>query len=107
MQLLERILRTDADQERKTNMSGKVALINGGGIEIGAATAEELAKSGPKFVVVGHRPEPLQEVSETISWMGGVAVAPPTDIRDFSAMQNLANVTIERFGQVEHVVANA
>jgi len=88
-------------------MSGKVAVITGGGTGIGAATAQELAKTGTKVVVVGRRPEPLQEVSETISQMGGVAVAHPTDITDFSAMQNLAETTIERFGQIDLVVANA
>lgn len=88
-------------------MSGKVAVITGGGTGIGAATAEELAKTGTKVIVVGRRPEPLQEVSEKISQMGGVAVAHPTDITDFSAMQNLAETTIERFGQIDLVVANA
>ncbi len=67
-------------------MRGKVAVITGGGTGIDAATAEELAKSGTKVVVVGRRPEPLQEVSETIYRMGGGAVAHPTDITDFSAM---------------------
>ena len=88
-------------------MSGKVAVITGGGTGIGAATAEELAKSGTKVILVGRRPEPLQEVSETISRMGGTAVAHPADITDFSAMQKLADTTIERFGQVDLVVANA
>lgn len=88
-------------------MSGKVAVITGGGTGIGAATAEELAKSGTRVVVVGRRPEPLQKVSERISQMGGVAVAHPTDITDFPAMQKLAETTIERFGQIDLVVANA
>ena len=88
-------------------MSGKVAVITGGGTGIGAATAQELAKTGTKVTVVGRRPEPLQEVSEKISQMGGVAVAHPADISDFSAMQNLAETTLERFGQIDLVVANA
>ncbi len=49
-------------------MSEKVAVITGGGTGIGAATAEELAKSGTKVVVVGRRPEPLQKVSETTNF---------------------------------------
>lgn len=88
-------------------MSGKVAVITGGGTGIGAATAEELAKSGTKVVVVGRRPKPLQEVVETITQQGGTAVAHPTDITDFSAMQNLADFTLEKFGRIDLVVANA
>ena len=87
--------------------SKKVAVITGGGTGIGAATAEELAGTGVKVVVVGRRPKPLEEVASRIKSRGGTAVAHPADISDFSAMENLAEETVKRFGRIDLVVANA
>jgi len=84
-----------------------VAVITGGGTGIGAATAEELAGTGVKVVVVGRRPKPLEEVASRIKSRGGTAVAHPADISDFSAMENLAEETVKRFGRIDLVVANA
>jgi NADP-dependent 3-hydroxy acid dehydrogenase YdfG len=90
----------------KANRS-KVAVITGGGTGIGAATAEELARSGVSVVVVGRRPGPLEEVSARINDTGGVAVAHPADITDFRAMEDLVQETVERFGHIDLLVPNA
>lgn len=85
----------------------KVAVITGGGTGIGAATAEELARAGMSVVVVGRRPGPLEEIAARITNQGGVALAYPADISDFAAMEELAKKTVERFGHVDLLVANA
>lgn len=85
----------------------KVAVITGGGTGIGAATAEELARIGMKVVVVGRRPGPLEEVVARITSRGGVAIAHPADITDFSAMEELVRETVERFGHIDLLVPNA
>jgi NADP-dependent 3-hydroxy acid dehydrogenase YdfG len=85
----------------------RVAVITGGGTGIGAATAEELAGTGVKVVIVGRRPGPLQEVASRINSRGGVAVVHSGDITDFSAMEGLVRKTVERFGHIDLVVPNA
>jgi NADP-dependent 3-hydroxy acid dehydrogenase YdfG len=85
----------------------KVAVITGGGTGIGAATAEELASTGVNIVVVGRRPKPLEEVATKITYKGGTAVAHPADISIFSDMEKLVKKTVEQFGHVDLVVANA
>ena len=89
------------------NKNKKVAVITGGGTGIGAAAAEELAGIGVSVTVVGRRPKPLEEVVSRITSSGGVAVAHPADISDFSAMETLVKKTVERFGHIDLLVPNA
>jgi NADP-dependent 3-hydroxy acid dehydrogenase YdfG len=86
---------------------GKVAVITGGGTGIGAATAVELAGTGVPVTIVGRRPEPLEKVASRIKSAGGDVFAHPADISDFSAMEELVKKTLERFGRVDLLVANA
>lgn len=85
----------------------KVAVITGGGTGIGAATAEELGSIGINVVVVGRRPRPLNEVASRITSKGGLAVVHPADITDFCAMEELVKKTVDRFGRIDLLVANA
>lgn len=85
----------------------KVAVVTGGGTGIGAATAEELSGIGVNVVVVGRRPEPLDDVVSRIASQGGTAVAHPADITDFAATEALAQSVVDRFGHIDLLVANA
>lgn len=65
------------------------AVVTGGGSGIGAACAARLAEAGHMVVLVGRRPEPLQEVADTIGAGGAVAQAFPADIRDWDRLAEL------------------
>jgi NADP-dependent 3-hydroxy acid dehydrogenase YdfG len=84
-----------------------VALITGGGTGIGAATAEELAGIGLRIVVVGRRPEPLQQVVAHIEGRGGQAIACPADVVDYAAVEEVVKRAVECYGRLDLVVANA
>lgn len=85
----------------------RVALITGGGTGIGAATAEELAGIGFKVVVLGRRPEPLERVVALIEGCGGQAMAIPTDVSDYAAMEAAVARALEAYGPIDLLVANA
>jgi NADP-dependent 3-hydroxy acid dehydrogenase YdfG len=85
----------------------KVALITGGGTGIGAATAEELAGSGLRVVVVGRRAEPLEEVAARINGRGGEALALPADVSSYDAMERSVGQIVSSFGRIDLLVANA
>jgi NAD(P)-dependent dehydrogenase (short-subunit alcohol dehydrogenase family) len=83
-------------------LDGKVALISGGGSGIGAAIARRFATEGARVVVTGRRAAPLREVAEAI---GGLAIA--GDAADPEHAAGVVAASVERFGSVDVVVANA
>jgi NAD(P)-dependent dehydrogenase (short-subunit alcohol dehydrogenase family) len=88
-------------------MQGKVAFITGGGSGIGAAAGKLLAKRGAKVALVGHTEDELQKVAQEIREAGGEALALVADISDGQALKRAYRETVERFGGLDVVFANA
>ena len=83
-------------------LEGKTAIVTGGGTGIGAATARRFAAEGARVVVTGRRAEPIEAVaSET----GGLAIA--GDAADPAHVAEVVAATLDRFGALDIVVANA
>ena len=82
------------------------AVVTGGGSGIGAACAARLAGAGNMVVLVGRRPEPLEEVAGTIVAAGGAAQAFPADIRDWDRLGELREAITGWSGRVD-VLVNA
>ena len=87
------------------DLNGKVALVTGAARGIGLATAKALAARGASVVVVdldqGAAERAAAEVHDTRA-MGLAA-----DVTDRGAMQRAVAATVERFGGLDVVVANA
>lgn len=79
-------------------LTGRVALITGGGRGIGAATARLLAERGVKLGLASRRGE-----------NPGVdgALVRECDVRDPASISALVEATVERFGQLDIVIGNA
>jgi meso-butanediol dehydrogenase / (S,S)-butanediol dehydrogenase / diacetyl reductase len=83
-------------------LEGKVAIVTGGGTGIGAATARRFAAEGARVVVTGRRPEPLDEIANAID---GLAI--PGDVGAPSHAAAVVDRTLDAFGRVDVIVANA
>lgn len=70
-----------------TNLSGRTAVVTGGGTGLGAAIAGRLAGAGARVVLTGRRPGPLEE---TCARLGGSASAEACDVSDPAAVGALA-----------------
>jgi NAD(P)-dependent dehydrogenase (short-subunit alcohol dehydrogenase family) len=88
-------------------LAGKTTLITGGGTGLGRSMALRLAGLGARVAVVGRRPEPLQEVVETIRAAGGQAAATPCDVRDPAAVEAALDRVEKELGPVNQLVNNA
>jgi NAD(P)-dependent dehydrogenase (short-subunit alcohol dehydrogenase family) len=86
------------------DLAGKVVFITGGNGGIGSATARELLKRGARVVIADIDPStPLRafELSADKA-LGCVA-----DVRDRASLDDAVTRTIDRFGRLDVVIANA
>lgn len=88
-------------------MKDQVALVTGGGTGMGRATALEMAQSGAKVVVLGRRPEPIEDCARVIREAGGEAVAISGDIRQPEQIEAAMARIRQEFGKLNILVNNA
>src|SRR5258705_7268946 len=86
------------------DVNGKVALITGGARGIGYETARQLHQRGASVAVVDIDADEVREAAERI---GERASGIAADVTDHAAMMRAVNETVERFGGLDVVVANA
>jgi NADP-dependent 3-hydroxy acid dehydrogenase YdfG len=82
-----------------------VLLITGASTGIGAATARQAAEAGWKVVVSARSEDKLEELAGEIG--GDDVLAQRCDVTDFSDQERLVKATLDRFGQIDAVFANA
>ena len=89
-------------------LAGKIALVTGAGINIGRATALELAAAGA-IVAVNTRTsrEAAEGVVNEIRAAGGRAELSMADVADAAQVQQMVDGIIARHGRVDILVLNA
>jgi 3-oxoacyl-[acyl-carrier protein] reductase len=85
-------------------LDGRVALVTGAGTGIGAAVAAHLSRLGAAVVLVGRRPEPLENVAAELT---GDSLVTPADVTDANAIADVVTAATDRFGRLDVVVNNA
>jgi citronellol/citronellal dehydrogenase len=85
-------------------LAGQVALVTGGGTNLGRAAAAELLRCGAGVVIAGRRPEVLadaaQELGEGCSWVAG-------DIRRPEEAEAIIGAALQRHGRLDLLLNNA
>jgi NAD(P)-dependent dehydrogenase (short-subunit alcohol dehydrogenase family) len=85
-------------------LAGQVALVTGGGTNLGRATAVELAACGAQVVICGRREEVLVAALERIGH-GAVHVA--GDVREPADAARMVDFAVDQFGRLDVLVNNA
>ena len=85
-------------------LDGRVAVVTGGGTNLGRAAAAELAACGAQVVIAGRRAEVLDEAVELI---GERCSAVTGDIREPDQAAAIVDAALERHGRLDVLVNNA
>src|SRR5438128_3993590 len=85
-------------------IDGKVALVTAASKGLGRGTAAALAAEGCRVAICARDPERL---AATATELPGEILALPADITEPAAPQRLVDATVERFGRLDILVANA
>ena len=92
------------------DLSGKTALVTGGGQGLGAATASLLRKAGAD-VIVNYLADPggvnRKRAEETAAGWGDHGAVIEADVRDAEAVKSMMDEALARFGRLDIVVNNA
>lgn len=88
-------------------LTDKVAIVTGAGRGIGRAIALKLANEGADIVVAEYVAELAQAVADEIRALGRQALAISTDVIREDSVNAMLAQTLEHFGTVDLLVANA
>ena len=89
------------------HLSGKTAIVTGGGQGIGRAVALVLAKRGARVVISGRTQGKLDETVAAVSAAGGEAVALVGNVAERTTAKATVATAVEAFGGVDILVNNA
>ncbi len=85
-------------------LAGKVVLITGASSGIGAATARALARLGCRLTLAARSADKLAALADEL---GPDALAVPTDVTQGADAARMVDRTLERFGRMDVLFANA
>lgn len=89
------------------DLTGKVAVVTGGGDGIGKGCCEILAAAGASVVVSDLSLDKAEEVAESINSSGGHAVATGCNVMKKEDMANLIEFAVKSYGTINILVNNA
>ncbi len=89
------------------DLTGKNALVTGGGRGIGREIAQTLANAGANVAIAEFDANTANDCAEMIRGMGRESLAVQTDVRDSASVNTMAQQVIGQFGHVDILVNNA
>lgn len=86
----------------------KTALITGGSKGIGYGVAEVLIKEGIQVAITSRSQKSADEAASRLNQIReGFAIGIESDVRSLESQQNAVKTVLEKWGQLDYVIANA
>jgi NAD(P)-dependent dehydrogenase (short-subunit alcohol dehydrogenase family) len=89
------------------DLTGKVAVVTGGGSGLGRVICDVLAEYGANVACVGRSPEKLQATLDGIAGHGGHHLAVSADVREQAEIENVVRTVTAELGGIDVFFANA
>ena len=90
------------------DLTGKTALVTGGSKGIGYGVAAALVQEGVNVTVTARTQEDVEGAARSLTDMGpGRALGLTCDVRNYADQQRVVEQTVQEFGGLEVLVANA
>jgi NAD(P)-dependent dehydrogenase (short-subunit alcohol dehydrogenase family) len=101
-------MRQDAGVDSLLDLTGRVAIVTGGGTGIGAAAARLLAEHGADVAIAARTVADLERTSQAVEEATGRRCLPVrTDVKDEEQVCDLVRRTVEELGRIDILVNNA
>ena len=89
------------------DLTGKTAIVTGGGRGLGEQIAEGFAEAGANVVLCSRKEEACIEVSERLKKLGVETLALKCDITSQEDVKKVVTATLEKFGRIDILVNNS
>lgn len=89
------------------DISGKTAIVTGGGTGIGRSIALEFARAGVDVALASRSMDHLAPTTKEIQALGRKALAIPTDVRNVQMVEDMVRQSIEGLGHIDILVNNS
>lgn len=91
----------------KIDLSGKVAVVTGGGGILCSVMSEALAECRAKVAILDLRKDAADKVAETITKKGGMAIGVSCNVLDKASIEEAAKTVKETFGDCDILINGA
>jgi gluconate 5-dehydrogenase len=95
------------DARELFDLTGKAAIVTGGGTGIGRDMAQALAEAGANVVLCARNVERCEQAASELAELGVKALGLHCDVREPDEVQAVVDRTSEAFGRVDILVNNA
>jgi NAD(P)-dependent dehydrogenase (short-subunit alcohol dehydrogenase family) len=89
------------------DLTGKTAVVTGGGGVLCGEMARELARRGVCIALLDLRAEAAAKAAESVVEVGGAAIGVQCDVLDRASLEHARDVVIDRFGGVDILLNGA
>ncbi|QHA92173.1 SDR family oxidoreductase [Bacillus sp. N1-1] len=89
------------------DLTGKTAIVTGGGRGLGKQIAEGFAEAGANVVICSRKREACEAVSEELKETGVKSLAFECDVTNQEQVQDVVDATMKEFGRIDILVNNS